>query len=197
MLLDLGMGDGAFLMAMQSRGWSVSGVDNEPDVVAYARRQLKLEDCTAADAERDPLPQGPFDAVTMWGLLQLTYCPQAFLEKVRGVLAADGVVGIGVSNFGSAGARLFGRHWKGLGLPRHLIHFEPDSLQRLLERSGYEIVDLRFETPYWIAGASMQAMMPLPGLLGKVCRRSVAAMLGLMGRTRLGDTITAIARVSH
>jgi SAM-dependent methyltransferase len=196
-LLDLGMGDGAFLMEMQRRGWSVSGIDNEPDVVTYARNQLRVEDCFAADVEADPLPQGPLDAVTMWGLLQLTYQPQALLEKVRGVLTTDGVVAIGVSNFASAGAQLFGKHWKGLGLPRHLIHFEPDSLQRLLEQSGYEMVDLSFETPYWIAGASIQAAMPLPGILGRICRRSLGAMLGLVGRSRVGDTMTAIARVSR
>lgn len=196
-VLDIGMGDGAFLKEMRKRGWSVSGIDNEPDVVAYARKQLMLQDSVTADVEADPLPQGPFDAVTMWGLLQLTYRPQAVLEKVRGVLAAEGVVGIGVSNFAGAGARLFGKHWNGLGLPRHLIHFEPDSLQRLLKQTGYEVAKMSYETPYWIAGASIQAAMPLPGLLGRICRRSLGAMLGLVGRSRIGDTMTVIARLSR
>jgi SAM-dependent methyltransferase len=194
-ILDLGMGDGVFLDLMRQRGWQTAGVDSEADVVTYAREQLGLDACVVADVEGDPLPQGPFDVVTMWGLLQLTYRPQQFLEKVRTVLSPEGVIAIGVSNISSAGAWLFGSHWRGLGLPRHLTHFDPESLRRLVERAGFQTVDIVFETPYWIVAPSVTASLPLPGILGKIARRSAHIMLSLAGRTRLGDTMILLARV--
>lgn len=196
-VLDLGMGDGAFLALMRRRGWETAGVDAEPDVVAYARERLRLEACTVADVESDPLPEGPFDAVTMWGVLQLTYRPQRLLERVRTILSPDGVIAIGVSNFRSLGERLFGSRWHGLGLPRHLVHFEPDSLRRLVERSGYRPLALVFETPFWIVGPSVDAVLPLPGLLGGAIRRCVWTLLALAGRTRLADTMTILGRVAR
>jgi hypothetical protein len=196
-ILDVGMGDGAFLAAMRQRGWQTTGIDSEPDVVAYARQRLGLVSCEVADAERDPLPEGPFDAVTMWGMLQLTYRPQQLLEKVGTVLSDNGIIAIGVSNIGSAGARLFGSHWRGLGLPRHLVHFNPDSLRRLVERAGYRNLVIAFETPYWITGPSVAAFLPLPGVLGGITRRCMHAMLSLCGRTRLGDTMILLARVDR
>lgn len=196
-ILDLGMGDGAFLELMRRKGWRTAGVDCEPDVVAYACQYLGQDASLVSDVERDPLPGGPFDAVSMWGLLQLTYRPQQLLEKVRTILCPHGIVAIGVSNFGSVGARLFRSHWRGLGLPRHLIHFERESLRCLLERSGYEVLDIVFETPYWIVGLSVDGMMPIPGLPGKIIRRSAQLMLSVTGRTRFGDTMIAIARLAR
>ena len=196
-ILDLGMGDGAFLALMRRRGWETTGVDAEPDVVAYARERLGLEACTVADVECDRLPAGPFDVVTMWGLLQLTYRPQRFLENVRTALSPDGVIAIGVSNIGSLGARLFGSHWRGLGLPRHLVHFDPDSLCRLVERSGYRPLALAFETPFWIVAPSVDAVLPLPGLLGGAARRCAWALLSLGSRTRLGETMTLLGQVAR
>jgi SAM-dependent methyltransferase len=193
-LLDLGMGDGAFLALMQARGWTVSGLDIEPDVVAFAKAHLGVEDCQALDVERDPLPPGPFDAVTLWGVLQLAYRPRVLLEKVRAVLAPGGVLAIGVANIEGAGPRLFGEHWQGLGLPRHLVHFGPDSLQRLVREAGFQVVELGFATPYWIAAGSMRARLPLPGLAGGLLRRGAGALLGALGRTRLGDTLTLLAK---
>lgn len=193
-VLDLGMGDGAFLAVMRARGWSVSGIDNEPDVVAYARKQVGAESCSCGDIEEDPLPGGPFDAVTMWGVLQLVYRPVSLLEKVRRVLKPGGVICIGVSNFAGAGPRLFRDHWRGLGLPRHLLHFEPQTLRRVVKQAGYGVQRISFETPNWIVEPSVRAMLPLPRLVGSIVRRCFSVTLGLIGWTRLGDTMVLVAR---
>jgi SAM-dependent methyltransferase len=130
---DIGMGDGAFLASMRLRGWQVAGIDVEPSVVAYAQSQLGIQDCSVADVELDPLPASPFDAITLWGMLQLAYRPQSLLEKIRTSLAPGGILAIGLSNFDSAGAKVFRSRWRGLGLPRHLVHYDAASLTGLLE----------------------------------------------------------------
>jgi SAM-dependent methyltransferase len=191
-LLDLGAGDGLFQDRMRRRGWSTVGMDFEPDVVWHARDRLGLE-VIGGDVERDPLPAGPFDVVTMWGLLQLIYRPQRLLEKLHDVLAPGGIVAIGVSNIGGLGARIFGRSWRGLGLPRHLIHFTPPVLERLLDWSGFRVISFEFETPRWIVAGSVDALTPLPRPLGSVVRTVAHGLAQVPANGPLGDTMIALA----
>jgi SAM-dependent methyltransferase len=195
-ILDLAMGDGVFLHLMRTRGWTVYGVEKERELVAFARTKRAIEDCAPCDVEYDPLPAGPFDAVVLWGLLPRMYRPQVLLENIRGILVRDGVIGISVSNFRSVGARLFGKHWSGLGIPRHLVHFDAESLRRLVESSGYQVLDLSFETPAGMVGDSVRSAMPLPGVLGGITRRSASILFGGFGPTSRGESIVVIARVA-
>jgi SAM-dependent methyltransferase len=191
-VLDIGMGDGAFLATMRRRGWTVAGIDFEPSVVAYAQAQLGIPDCRVADAELDPLPEGPFDGITLWGMFQLAYRPQALLEKIRPFLAPGGVLAIGVSNIHSTGAKVFGSHWRGLGLPRHLTHFDAPTLGRLLEAAGYRVLAAHHETPAWIVNGSVDALR-LPGLAAKATRFAARLTLMRFDRSRWGDTLTLVA----
>jgi SAM-dependent methyltransferase len=192
-VLDIGMGDGAFLASMRLQGWTVAGLDIEPSVVAYAKSRLGIPDCALADVELDPLPAGPFDAITLWGMFQLAYHPQDLLEKLRARLAPGGILALGLSNFDSAGAKVFRSQWRGLGLPRHLVHYDATSLRGLLERSGYQVLGLAYDTPGWIVNGSMDATLRLPGLLGGAARLSARTAFGWLGGTRWGDTLTVVA----
>jgi SAM-dependent methyltransferase len=193
-ILDVGMGDGVFLAALKQRGWEVTGIDIEPSVIAYAQSRLGIQNCMVADAERDCLPAGPFDVVTLWGMLQLAYRPEELLLRLKTILAPAAILAIGVSNIESAGARIFRSHWHGLGLPRHLIHFEPATMIELLGRTGYRVLGIYFETPGWIVNGSVNASLPLPWLLGKAARFTARSVLRCMGPTRWGDTFTVLAK---
>lgn len=193
-ILDIGMGDGAFLAAMQQHGWDVYGIDIEPSVVAYAHACLGIEYCKVADVENDPLPVGSFDCITLWGMLQLTYRPGELLAKLRTIISPEGILAIGLSNFNSAGARIFRSHWYGLGLPRHLIHFDPASLKILLDQSGFEIIEVSFDTPDWIVNGSVNTALPMPRPMNKAVRYIARRVLGCLGHRRWGDTFSVLAR---
>jgi hypothetical protein len=45
-----------------------------------------------------------------------------------------------VPNAGGLGARLFGRAWSGLELPRHLSHFTPETLGAVIGQAGGRVV---------------------------------------------------------
>lgn len=189
-LLDVGCGDGLFGDVMRSRGWHVVGVDNEPDVVAHAADHLGLE-AHVSDMEEDDLPEGPFEAATLWGVLQLAYDPRALLSKVRSVLIPGGLLAVGVSNIRSAGAALFGSRWRGLGLPRHLVHFTPESLARLVGWCGFEVVGTSFETPRWIVAGSIDGALSRGRRPAKALLYAAAAVAG---RTARADTMEIYAR---
>lgn len=192
-ILDLGCGDGFFLDVMRTRGWETAGVDVEESVIWYAQTKLGLREVRVSDMEEGEYPEGPFDAITMWGSLQLVYSPRTLLERIHRLLAPGGVVGIGVSNVKSAGAELFSDHWYGLGLPRHLVHYTPETLSRLLEWTGFLVERQHFETPKWIAAGSVDAALPTK-LVRRAAKAAVYAASPLIGRTRYGDTMEIYAR---
>jgi SAM-dependent methyltransferase len=191
-LLDIGGGDGYFGDLMRERGWEVVTLDLEPDVVAHAKDHLGL-DARVCDVEVDPLPEGPFDVITAWGVLQLLYAPRRALERILSLLSRDGLLAIGVSNIRSAGLELFGERWRGLGLPRHLSHFSPETLSRLLEWSGYEIARIHYDTPKWIVAGSIDDA--LPKLARAPARAALYALRPAVSSSRYGDTFEIHAQV--
>lgn len=192
-LLDVGCGDGLFLDVMRARGWAVQGLDVSEEVVRHAREVLGVP-CAVADVEREALPEGPFDAITMWGVLQLVYAPRDLLDRVRARLEPDGVLGIGVSNIKSTGARLFRGRWRGLGLPRHISHFTPETLERLLDWAGFEVVARRFETPRWVIAGSVDDGLPAPRPVRMAAKAGLYLAGRALGGTRYGDTMEMYAR---
>ncbi len=166
-------------------------LDLEPDVVRHAQEQLQLE-ARAADVEVDPLPEGPFDAISLWGVLQLLYQPRATLERLLPLLSPEGVLAIGVSNVRSVGLELFRGRWRGLGLPRHLTHFSPETLSRLLAFAGYRVRAIHTETPKWIVAGSIDDRVAAPARLA--ARATLYPLAPLLGATRYADTFELYAQ---
>jgi len=79
-----------------------------------------------------------FDVVTLFHVLEHLPDPGTALLVVRSLLRAEGVLVAQVPNVDSYQARLFGRRWYGLDVPRHVVNFTAQSLARLLARCGFE-----------------------------------------------------------
>ena len=58
------------------------------------------------------------------------------------MLKPGGRLWISMPNLSSQGFRLFGRHWRGLEVPRHLCLYDPPAVGRLLEACGFRDVEL-------------------------------------------------------
>jgi hypothetical protein len=58
----------------------------------------------------------------------------------------------------------FGRYWINWHVPFHVTHFSPDTLQKLLTQSQFEIASLRQETPaLWVAHSIIARLFAKPG----------------------------------
>jgi SAM-dependent methyltransferase len=142
-LLDVGCGNGQYMAAMARRGFTVAGVEISPlasrRVVARGLRVIN------GDFLEVNLPAGSFDILTMNHYLEHSLDPRASLEKAHRLLRPSGRLVVGVPNFASWERRHFGAHWSDLEVPRHVSHFTPEGLARLLTGCGFHLYKTQYE----------------------------------------------------
>ncbi|SRR5690554_1566448 len=153
-LLDIGCGTGYFLHHMKKHGWTVHGTEPDPDARAMASSQLDQE---IGDSNGlFDLPAQSYDAITMWHVLEHVYELDQYLQQISILLKQEGTLVIAVPNYLSYDAQLYQEHWAAFDVPRHLWHFSPASLVRLVEPYGFELVTrqrMPFD-PFYIAMVS-------------------------------------------
>jgi SAM-dependent methyltransferase len=150
-LLDVGCGDGYFLLAAKSAGWKVMGTE-----INLCRAQAM-----GLDVRRslDQIDDEHFDCVTMWHSLEHMKDIKSTLRQIAKLLAPKGHLIIAVPNNDSLQARLFGHRWLHLDAPRHLYHFDPGSLRISLENAGFRACRFRLdETEFNLMGWAQSAM---------------------------------------
>jgi SAM-dependent methyltransferase len=135
-LLDFGCGSGSFLLRMRRQGWKVTGLDASEAVVARLRGQLGLH-ALSGSLPHPALEDASFDVITMWQSLEHVHQPLEVLQAARQILAPGGKLIATVPNIDSLAFRWFGSAWSGLDLPRHLVHFTPETLRRMLRGAGF------------------------------------------------------------
>ncbi|MBW2274121.1 MAG: class I SAM-dependent methyltransferase [Deltaproteobacteria bacterium] len=142
-LLDVGCGGGRFLKHMGSLGWSVSGSEADPQGAARARAELGPDRIYGDLLHDDRVPRDFFDAVTLAHVVEHLFDPLATLEACRALLKPGGQLVLATPNMASLGHARFGQHWLHLDPPRHLQLFEAANLRELVERAGFEVLELR------------------------------------------------------
>lgn len=153
-LLDVGCSTGLLLLAARANGWQVCGL--EPS--AWAARQASLThgipvfQGMLADA---PPSCQDFDAITMLDVLEHLADPATELARARRMLRPEGVILISTPDISSTTARFLGERWWGM-LPTHLWYFDQRTLRRLLEQSGFRVLEVArakrsFSLAYWVA----------------------------------------------
>lgn len=136
LLLDVGCGTGRDLEWFQRAGWRVSGVEMSPYAASRARARLG---CEILEGHFDEVAIEPrqFDAIRLSHVLEHLPSPRRSLERIHRLLRPGGLLWLEVPNAASAERRLFGRYWFQWDLPRHLYHFTPQTLTRLLCETGF------------------------------------------------------------
>jgi SAM-dependent methyltransferase len=191
-LLDFGCGAGHFLAAMDRAGWEVAGLDVSQTAVDAIRDELGLPSF-AGSLPHEACEPASFDCITMWHSLEHVYQPLQILDEARRLLVPGGKLIVAVPNFASWSRRRFGSDWFGLDLPRHLTHFERDTLTELLEIAGLSVREVRFARHAdWIRSSAQQCS---GGIGNRLLRnRTVAAWVARFGiRETDGDAVMVLA----
>jgi 2-polyprenyl-3-methyl-5-hydroxy-6-metoxy-1,4-benzoquinol methylase len=156
-LLDFGSGAGLFLQRMHNHGWQVVGLDLSAKAVQYVRDVLKLP-ALVGTLPNPVLPPSSFDLVTLWHSLEHVHRPLEILREVHSLLAPGGKALVAVPNIDSTPFHWFQSAWFGLDLPRHLTHFTPATLRKMLDRAGFQFEAMQMvRHSYWLRQSAQLA----------------------------------------
>jgi 2-polyprenyl-3-methyl-5-hydroxy-6-metoxy-1,4-benzoquinol methylase len=151
-LLDIGSGDGAFCRAAFDAGWDVLGVDPAgPTLSEHSEdgNELHLIKGNVGDV----CALAPFDAVTMWDIIEHVERPLELIRVAKEHLRPGGRVLIETGNYQSAGRIEAGAHWWCYQTD-HRWYFSPPVINRMLQTAGFDAITLceRILRPWWVGG---------------------------------------------
>ncbi|MBL8911716.1 MAG: class I SAM-dependent methyltransferase [Archangium sp.] len=135
-LLDYGAGAGQFARFMADRGFDTVGLEPYSLGTTLEEKNLRLVRAPLAKVKAE---LGKFDVITMWHVLEHLEQPVPLLKELHSMLAPGGVLVVSVPNFSSWQSEVFKGGWFHLDPPRHLLQFEPDTLEDCLRRAGFAV----------------------------------------------------------
>ena len=143
-ILEVGCGTGEYLSGLRDwGGWDVVGVELSPHASKIARERFGLDIITGTlfDAA---LPPKAFDIVLMRYVLEHIHNPRETLIEINKLLRDKGKFICCSPNVDSLEASVLGKYWGGLDIPRHLYHFSPKTLGKLLQSAGLQICRISY-----------------------------------------------------
>lgn len=149
-ILDVGCADGRHFEILRKFGnWHFIGIDFK-DKIAQKGRVAGREIYTAT-LEKFDYPKDSFDLMVMDHLLEHVTDPVLTLKAAHRLLKPGRYLIGAVPNINSFDKVLFGRYWGGYHLPRHVWHFTPKSLSKVLKKAGFQLKKLDYDlhTSHW------------------------------------------------
>lgn len=154
-LLDVGCGNGKFLIMAKAMGWDVVGVDFDELAVDAARKA----GLTVVHGDVFSISEiESFDYITCSHVIEHVHDPVAVFKAMQRLLKPEGKLWLETPNINSFGHQYYKEHWRGLEPPRHLVIFNYDSLMNLLREVGF--VDIEnadanlFQYPFVFAASN-------------------------------------------
>lgn len=143
-LLDVGAGTGAFIHYMQQYGWGTTAL--EPDADAR-KRAMDLYSIKLLEPDvLFRLPEKSFDVITLWHVLEHVHALHDYISQLKKLIYGDGKIFIAVPNYTSFDAMTYHEAWAAYDVPRHLYHFSPASMKKLLQIHALRLGQVK---PMW------------------------------------------------
>lgn len=141
LLLDIGAGTGAFLSEVQKKYPNVKGVEPDQDAAQLASEKYGLQ--LLPESHLNNLEDKSCDVITMWHVLEHVPRLKDRVEELSRILADDGIVVIAVPNYQAYDATYYDKYWGAYDVPRHLYHFDKQSIELLFSGFGFKLKETR------------------------------------------------------
>lgn len=137
-LLEIGCGQGDFLVRAAARSLEVTGVEYSSHACDVARRKLShVAGAEIICGEITSLPaEQQYDVCVFCDVIEHVRDPCLFLERVYNLLSPGGVVFVATPTLDSWSARVLKSRWMEFKA-EHLFYFKSSTLQTLLIESGF------------------------------------------------------------
>ncbi len=139
-LLDIGCGVGDFLHTAETHGWDCIGVEPSEDAKAIAQKRMKGK--IISSEELETLSDGSFDLITMWHVLEHVDDLKWQIAQLQRLVKSSGRVVIALPNYKSYDGQYYKELWAAYDVPRHLNHFNRNTLAKMFKTSGLELIKM-------------------------------------------------------
>lgn len=140
-LLDIGCGNGSFLVNARHSGWAVDGVEPDEEAASFARRMgLNIH---SGAYESAAYPEAAFDVITTNQVIEHVHDPHDFVTHIYRWLKPGGQVWVGTPNLDSLIHKRFQKDYVNLHPPQHLTLFTTETLRRLFQGHNFSATRFR------------------------------------------------------
>ncbi len=135
-LLDYGCGTGDFLLKASRKDWVTFGLepDKEARKIAQAKNEKQIHESIADLKEK-------VDVITAWHVIEHVYDLLDTLKKLKDKMNKGGYIFLAVPNHKSFDATFYNAYWAAYDVPRHLYHFDQESMSYLIKKLKFELMD--------------------------------------------------------
>ena len=138
-LVEIGCSIGTFLDILRDESdFSVEGIDPSPGALEITRqRGLTVYQTTLENFEPG---QDKYDVALSFETLEHIFSPQEFLLHLNRVIRKDGFLVFTTPNYHGFDMLVLGKYYKNICAPSHLNYFNVDTIDLLLERTGFQVI---------------------------------------------------------
>jgi 2-polyprenyl-3-methyl-5-hydroxy-6-metoxy-1,4-benzoquinol methylase len=187
-LLDIGCAYGPFLAAARDEGFSPLGLEPAEDAARYVREELGIP-CTQGffPGTADAAENGPFDAVTLWYVIEHFRAPGAVLKEIGAILRSGGVLAFSTPSFTGVSGRKSPASFLRNSPADHWTVWSPRLCKKLLKTYGFAVKKI-------VVTGHHPERFPVVGGLLKEKKGLLFSFFYLLSRIfRLGDTFELYA----
>lgn len=145
--LDYGCGTGHFIQYTSRKGWNSYGF--EPDHTA--RNSSEKEVKTLIYSNLKHISTNYYDVITLFHVLEHVHDLNQTLEHLISRLTNNGIIVLALPNHEAYDASYYQDFWAGYDVPRHLYHFNRNSVKHLAKIYGLKIAHtepMKFDSFY-------------------------------------------------
>ena len=136
-MIDIGCGVGDFIHTAEEKCWQCTGVEPSDDAKSIAKTRVKAD--IIKSEELGNLPDASFDIITMWHVLEHVDELKWQMAQLQRLVKPNGRIVIAVPNYKSYDGQFYKEHWAAYDVPRHLNHFNKQTLTKIFKANGLEL----------------------------------------------------------
>jgi len=158
-VLDVGCGDGEFLLACRELGITrLQGI--EPSTAASSFAREGIGSCIVGGGYEEQSVDEPFDLVTLFQTIEHIDDPLGFFAKAKELVRPQGYVAVACHDYQAPVNRIMGEKSPIFDI-EHLQVFSTTSITRAMEKAGLEVVSVkRYSNTYPFAYWTRLAPIP-------------------------------------
>ena len=147
-VLDVGCGTGFFPKYLMAKGYNVTGLEPDADARKFA---VEVNKINALPLDALNKLESKFNCITMWHVLEHVYHLRIQLSTLTSLVAPGGIFVIALPNYKCYDAKHYGKFWAGYDVPRHLYHFDEETITSLMSKYNFEkieVIPMKFDAYY-------------------------------------------------